>query len=196
MAPKWPPGNQNEHSLNSLLHLPPFRRSVVLRKPLNTKREQQMDKDENNFKVTRYPAVFGFLRGSSLFIICSIVQKTVAGFNPFILEAYTVPFLLGGITGAILATKCAKIKELNNALRSQINDLESFLPICSHCKKIREPEKNPKDRDSWQAIEHYISERTSSMFSHGICPDCLETQYPEFTAGKRPWSDLKEMGSC
>ena len=52
------------------------------------------------------------------------------------------------------------------AYTQQVNQLESFLPICMHCKKIRD------DQNYWEQIENYIGKRTGSRFSHGICPDC------------------------
>ncbi len=48
----------------------------------------------------------------------------------------------------------------------QVRQLEELLPICSYCKKIRD------DRNYWQQMEGYISERTGSDFSHSVCPDC------------------------
>lgn len=57
--------------------------------------------------------------------------------------------------------------------REEINRLESFLPICSYCKKIRD------DQGYWDSVEKYISDRTDSQFSHSICPDCLKKHYPE-----------------
>jgi CheY-like chemotaxis protein len=51
---------------------------------------------------------------------------------------------------------------------SQIRQLESFLPICTYCKNVRD------DRNYWQKIEAYLNTRTGTMFSHGVCPDCME----------------------
>ena len=51
---------------------------------------------------------------------------------------------------------------------TQLRQLEELVPICSYCKKIRD------DRNYWQQIETYISERTGSDFSHSVCPDCYE----------------------
>lgn len=51
--------------------------------------------------------------------------------------------------------------------------LEGFLPICSHCKKIRDT------HDNWHRIESYIRERSDAEFSHGICPDCAKKFYPD-----------------
>lgn len=51
----------------------------------------------------------------------------------------------------------------------QVQKLEGYLPICSYCKKIRD------DKQYWQQVENYVSERTSAKFSHSICPDCYDT---------------------
>jgi CheY-like chemotaxis protein len=53
-------------------------------------------------------------------------------------------------------------------LSAQVKKLESFIPICGHCKKIRD------DRKYWQEIESYFSQQQGTRFSHGICPDCYE----------------------
>ena len=53
---------------------------------------------------------------------------------------------------------------------AQIQRLESFIPICSYCKKVRD------DQNYWQRIESYINERTGSEFSHSVCPGCYETE--------------------
>jgi phosphoserine phosphatase RsbU/P len=51
---------------------------------------------------------------------------------------------------------------------TQVRQLEEMLPICSYCKKIRD------DRNYWQQLEGYISDRTGSDFSHSVCPDCYQ----------------------
>ncbi len=48
-----------------------------------------------------------------------------------------------------------------------------MLPICSHCKEIRD------DRGYWRRLELYISEHTDAHFSHGICPKCMRKLHPE-----------------
>jgi YesN/AraC family two-component response regulator len=64
-------------------------------------------------------------------------------------------------------------RELEAAM-SEIRQLQGMLPICSCCKKIRD------EKGYWEQIESYISNHTEAVFSHGICPECMETQYPEF----------------
>jgi len=53
---------------------------------------------------------------------------------------------------------------------NQVRQLESFLPICSYCKQVRD------DQDYWQQIESYLNARIGTSFSHVICPDCYESQ--------------------
>jgi len=63
------------------------------------------------------------------------------------------------------------IASLQQAIH-EIRTLRGILPICSHCKKIRD------DKGSWSRIEHYVREHSEATFSHGICPDCLQQLYP------------------
>jgi hypothetical protein len=56
---------------------------------------------------------------------------------------------------------------------ARVRTLEGILPICMHCKRIRD------GGDAWHPVESYISSRTEAAFSHGICPSCLAEHYPE-----------------
>lgn len=51
---------------------------------------------------------------------------------------------------------------------THISQLESMLPICSYCKKVRD------DNNYWEQVETYIGQRTGTDFSHSVCPDCYE----------------------
>jgi hypothetical protein len=57
------------------------------------------------------------------------------------------------------------IGDLTLAL-TEVKDLKGMLPICGHCKKIRD------DQGYWSQIESYLSEHTEATFTHGVCPDC------------------------
>lgn len=69
------------------------------------------------------------------------------------------------------------IQELQIALE-QIKTLKGILPICSHCKKIRD------DEGYWERVEAYVSKHTEAEFSHSICPDCVTELYPELLKDK------------
>lgn len=66
-------------------------------------------------------------------------------------------------------------RELEATL-GRIRRLEGIIAICAYCKKIR-------DEDNvWQQIEQYIREHSDAVFSHGICPTCMEKEMKEITA--------------
>jgi sigma-B regulation protein RsbU (phosphoserine phosphatase) len=58
------------------------------------------------------------------------------------------------------------------ALQDEMRQLQGLLSICFYCKRIREAE-------SWVSLERYVSKRADASFSHGICPSCYQTHFPE-----------------
>lgn len=52
--------------------------------------------------------------------------------------------------------------------------LAGFIPICAHCKSIRDPGEN------WVGLEQYVQRRTGAEFSHTVCPVCWAELYPDF----------------
>ncbi|MCF7804899.1 MAG: trichohyalin-plectin-homology domain domain-containing protein [Candidatus Marinimicrobia bacterium] len=64
------------------------------------------------------------------------------------------------------------IQDLQKAL-SEVKTLRGFLPICSHCKSIRD------DQGYWNRLESYIQKHSDAEFTHGICPDCVEKHYSD-----------------
>jgi PAS domain-containing protein len=67
----------------------------------------------------------------------------------------------------------ALIHSLQESLE-RVQTLQGLMPICSHCKKVRQ------DDGYWEQIEDYIHRHADVSFSHGICPECRETLYPDF----------------
>lgn len=55
---------------------------------------------------------------------------------------------------------------------TDIHTLRGLLPICSHCKGIR------NDTGYWEDIESYVRTHSDVTFSHGICPECLKVHHP------------------
>lgn len=76
-----------------------------------------------------------------------------------------------------LELRADELHESNARLTSalqEVKQLSGFLPICASCKTIRD------DKGYWNKIEAYISERSDAQFSHGICPECIREEYPDF----------------
>jgi hypothetical protein len=58
--------------------------------------------------------------------------------------------------------------------QQEVKVLQGLIPICSHCKKIRD------DKGVWNQLEFYIQDHSEATFSHGICPKCAEQLYPDY----------------
>jgi GAF domain-containing protein len=56
---------------------------------------------------------------------------------------------------------------------TEIEMLRAIVPICSHCKKIRDAEGN------WIEVEDYVSKHMEAQLSHGICPECKDQHYSD-----------------
>lgn len=67
-----------------------------------------------------------------------------------------------------------------NETKDDVERLEGLLPICAHCKKIR------NDSGYWEQIETYIRSRSDAEFTHGLCPRCAEELY-----GDKKWFKKK-----
>ncbi len=63
------------------------------------------------------------------------------------------------------------VSELQEANR-EIRTLRGFIPICSHCKGVRD------DSGYWHRLESYLMTHTEAQLSHSICPDCVRTHFP------------------
>jgi PAS domain S-box-containing protein len=70
------------------------------------------------------------------------------------------------------------IRQLRKAL-AEVKTLSGLLPICSHCKKVRD------DQGYWQQIDAFITEHSDLFFSHGLCPECLVRHYPEYAVRRQ-----------
>lgn len=64
------------------------------------------------------------------------------------------------------------IEELTEALQ-EVRTLSGLLPLCAWCKKIRD------DSGCWHQIESYVAKHSKASFSHGMCPECKNTYFPE-----------------
>ena len=88
--------------------------------------------------------------------------------------------IVGGVTSLVsiilIILLITYIRYLDKAL-TKIQTLESFLPICAYCKKIRKEGSDPQKKESWQQIESYVAEISATKFSHGICPECYSKLY-------------------
>lgn len=77
--------------------------------------------------------------------------------------------------GSDYVTKPFRPLELLARVKQQVEmkTLRGLIPICANCKSIRD------DKGAWSQIEAYIQEHSAALFSHGMCPTCMEQLYGE-----------------
>jgi hypothetical protein len=110
--------------------------------------------------------------------------------------------MLGCSIAGILVVSRQKLKKINGELNrlnekntlligqlqtalAEVKTLQGLIPICAHCKKIRD------DQGFWNQMESYIQSRSSAKFSHGICPDCAKGVLAEIHAITRSEPDRR-----
>jgi two-component system, OmpR family, response regulator VanR len=74
-----------------------------------------------------------------------------------------------------LEQKNMELEQLTQDLqeaRVEIRTLTGLLPICAHCKKIRD------DHGSWHQIETYRAQRSDVKIAHIVCPSCSNKLLP------------------
>ncbi len=74
----------------------------------------------------------------------------------------------------LFALLLSQVSRQKRKLEKELKTLKGILPICGHCKRIR------NEDDTWDSLEQYISSRSEASFSHGLCPDCAKKYYPEY----------------
>ena len=103
----------------------------------------------------------------------AIAEALGAGADDFIRKPCGVSELVARVrngqrTVELERNLARRITELEESA-ARVQQLQRLLPICMYCKKVRD------DSNYWQEIELYIHQHTGTDFSHGICPECLDS---------------------
>ena len=111
-----------------------------------------------------------------IFAIVSAVLVAIA-FHLFVQHTYRQLGQQYFRSELLLRQRERLIRSLRQSL-SNIRTLRGFIPICAHCKKVRD------DEGFWHAVEHYLKEHSDAEFTHGICPQCSESMLREWRTGR------------
>ena len=91
-------------------------------------------------------------------MFCGLLRREVA---PAQEVAFSLLSMLLGVSADALATL-----RRTRQLAGKLETLESLLPVCAWCKKVR------NDSGYWDQIEKYITTNSKTKITHGICPEC------------------------
>ena len=111
--------------------------------------------------------------GADIFSGHSYTSHAYAVWNTMI---RLIAFLAIGWVVAMMRQALGRERQTTEALQraiSEVKVLETFLPICAQCKKIRNKE------GVWQHLEVYIGQHSNTQFSHGYCPECARRALEE-----------------
>lgn len=75
--------------------------------------------------------------------------------------------------GIMAVVRRDRLERATSAVVGELKELRGIIPICSHCRKVR------SEVNDWQQLERYVRDRSDALFSHGICPECLNEHYKD-----------------
>ncbi|MBP7868097.1 MAG: nuclear transport factor 2 family protein [Acidobacteria bacterium] len=71
-----------------------------------------------------------------------------------------------------LENQVRELEQTNRALLESLDESvrqRGLLPVCAGCKKFRVRD------DYWETMEEFLERRTPFKFTHGLCPECVDT---------------------
>ena len=117
-------------------------------------------------------------------IVFDVRVPTAAGDTHYITSVKPILDAAGRVSSVVCISKniterkreeeerLALLQHLQAAHR-QVHSLSGLLPVCAHCRKVREAD------GSWTQLEAFIQARSQAEFTHGVCPDCTREHFPE-----------------
>jgi len=133
-------------------------------------------------KIAIELSIMAFILIASFFLFgkFDVLEKIVAFSNEY--EKYEVDEILSTVIVLTFCLLFFSVRRWHETIKSNkklqealctIKKLEGIIPICIHCKEIRD------DKGAWNQFEKYICEHSDAQFSHGICEKCLKKHYSE-----------------
>ena len=143
------------------------RHTIRLLKPLYVEKSCLPCHQEQGYKV-------GQVRGGlSITVPIEALLYHVGNENKSLIITHLIFWAATMLAMILVSMKLQRHIDERDQARREVRNLSGLLPICSHCKKIRD------DKDEWQVLEQYIAGHSEADFSHGLCPDCIAKYYPE-----------------
>ena len=112
----------------------------------------------------------------------SLLHESAASAEPAAADALRDERLASIVVWSLLACSLLLVAWVSVTivrLVSEMRTLSGLLPICCHCKKIRD------DRGYWNQLEAYLLAHSNAAFTHGMCSGCQEEMREQIAASRR-----------
>lgn len=130
--------------------------------------------------LTRYPSAKFILRGQAIgfsFLLAVMWAAELLHLPSHLFgESAEFKWQRIALRTAVLLSIWLIVHLTTSRLLKRLHELESYLRICSWCRKV-------SDKGEWRTMEDYFDARFQTSTSHGICPACAQDQIDKhFTA--------------
>lgn len=157
------------------------------------------------FVVVPLPLPYQVAIGGMVAVVDMLVQlPRHSDINPVVRGTVMAGYLIMVAMGSAVSWSMRRFKrqefaalEREAALRiglesalAEIKTLHGILPICRHCKKVRD------DDGYWQQVEVYVKDRTDAEFAQGVCPECVEQFSPYRPEDERKMERVYSCSGC
>ena len=102
------------------------------------------------------------------------VEDLVAGFSAGGNDYLTKPIAREELLARVALH--LELQATHRKERDHVAVLQTMLPMCMHCKSVRD------DEGYWNDLEEYLDTHGGIMVSHGLCPQCAKSVYPDLEA--------------
>ena len=158
--------------------------AVFMSRGIMKKRKRQMTPNKiAAWQMAVYTALLLLVWVNEFLDFSSIIYGT---------EPKSMDFVGGCLISAFVLTTA--VVNIGHTYLVQAEMLQGLVTICSQCRKIR------INQDLWSGLEEYVSRYTDIDFTHGLCPDCYDSEMRDLDAefakstGNADQEDLSKTG--
>ena len=122
-----------------------------------------MRKTATKSMITRRVLAYELVACLSIMLLLWIDELLDVPHHLFGMDPTPVNWVESLLESGVVLMFCTFVMATSYRFLQRIKYLEGFLRICSFCKRIR-------IEDEWIQLDHFVSDHSAAMFSHGYCP--------------------------
>jgi hypothetical protein len=124
--------------------------------------------------------------GFSLMIALSWLTELLRVPHLIFGEAFTPNWGRAMIRTVVILGIWLWVRSMTRKLLKRLHYLEEFVRVCGWCRKVCL-------NDKWVSLEEYFHSNFATRTTHGVCPECIRSNFPEVKIEGEPPKDVKEQ---